>query len=132
MDEDDTTAVVQGLGARVLLLPFPGMQGHANPMIQLGHRLAFHGLRPTLVVSRHVLSTAAAASGPCPCPFPVAAISDGFDAGGIASCPDAAEYVRRMEAAGSETLARLLAAEARAGRPARVLVYDSHLPPPPS
>ncbi|KAG2642451.1 hypothetical protein PVAP13_2KG279266 [Panicum virgatum] len=122
MDEDDTTAVVQGLGARVLLLPFPGMQGHANPMIQLGHRLAFHGLRPTLVVSRHVLSTAAAASGPCPCPFPVGAISDGFDAGGIASCPDAAEYVRRMEAAGSETLARLLAAEARAGRPARVLM----------
>ena len=121
-------AVVHGLGARVLLLPFPGMQGHANPMIQLGHRLAFHGLRPTLVVSRHVLSTAAAASGPCPCPFPVGAISDGFDAGGIASCPDAAEYVRRMEAAGSETLARLLEAEARAGRPARVLVYDSHLP----
>ncbi|RLM86132.1 UDP-glycosyltransferase 74F2-like [Panicum miliaceum] len=61
-----TTAVVQGLGARVELLPFPGMQGHANPMVQLGHRLTFHGLRPTLVVSRHVLSTAAAAtSGSC-------------------------------------------------------------------
>lgn len=113
--------------AHVLLLPFPGMQGHANPMLQLGRRLAHHGLSPTLVVSRYVLSTAAAAaSGPCP--FPVAAISDGFDAGGIASCPDAAEYARRVEAAGSDTLARLMATEARAGRPVRVLVYDSHLP----
>ncbi|KAJ1254819.1 hypothetical protein BS78_K321600 [Paspalum vaginatum] len=124
MDGAATTVDVHG-GAHVLLLPFPGMQGHANPMLQLGHRLAYHGLRPTLVVSRHVLSTTAASTS---CPFPVAAISDGFDAGGISSCPDTAEYVRRMEAAGSETLARLLAAEARAGRPVRVLVYDSHLP----
>ncbi|CAO2041546.1 unnamed protein product [Urochloa humidicola] len=112
-------------GAHVLLLPFPGMQGHANPMLQLGHRLAYHGLRPTLVVSRHVLSTTPTSTS---CPFPVAAISDGFDAGGLASCPDTAEYSRWMEAAGSETLAALLAAEARAGRRARVLVYDSHLP----
>jgi hypothetical protein len=120
---DDT----KGSGsAHVLLLPFPGMQGHANPMLQLGRRLAYHSLSPTLVVSRYVLSTSTAASGSCP--FPVATISDGFDAGGIASCPDTAEYVRRMEAAGSETLAQLVDADARAGRPVRVLVYDSHLP----
>ncbi|CAL5028641.1 unnamed protein product [Urochloa decumbens] len=112
-------------GAHVLLLPFPGMQGHANPMLQLGHRLAYHGLSPTLVVSRHVLSTTTASTS---CPFPVAAISDGFDTGGLASCPDAAEYSRRMEAAGSETLAALLDSEARVGRRVRVLVYDSHLP----
>ncbi|KAL6653078.1 hypothetical protein ACP70R_012003 [Stipagrostis hirtigluma subsp. patula] len=126
---DGTNTTVEeggGGGAHVLLLPFPGMQGHANPMLQLGRRLAYHGLRPTLVVTRHVLPTTAVASGSCP--FPVAAISDGFDAGGIASCPDTGEYLRRMEAAGSETLAQLLDAEARAGRPARVLVYDSHLP----
>ncbi|KAK8448513.1 hypothetical protein SEVIR_7G025700v4 [Setaria viridis] len=131
MDGAVTTVVVQGgaadaSGAHVLLLPFPGMQGHANPMLQLGHRLAYHGLRPTLVVSRHALSTATTTSAPCP--FPVATISDGFDAGRIASCPDTAKYLRRMEAAGSETLAGLLDAEARAGRPVRVLVYDSHLP----
>jgi hypothetical protein len=127
MDGAATTGVqggaADGSGAHILLLPFPGMQGHANPMLQLGHRLAYHGLCPTLVVSHHVLFTTTAT-----CPFPVAAISDGFDAGGIASCPDTAEYVRRMEAAGSETLAALLDAEARAGRPVRVLVYDSHLP----
>jgi hypothetical protein len=106
MDSPDTTVQLTGGGGRVLLLPFPGMQGHANPMLQLGRRLAYHGLRPTLVLTRHVLSTAA----PKDCPFPVAAISDGFDAGGIASCPDTAEYLRRMEAAGSDTLALLLLA----------------------
>ncbi|GJN36946.1 hypothetical protein PR202_gb25852 [Eleusine coracana subsp. coracana] len=111
-------------GAHVLLLPFPGMQGHANPMLQFGHRLAYHGLSPTLVVSRYVLSTTTSS---CP-PFPVAAISDGFDAGGIASCPDTAQYVRRMEAAGSETLAQLIASQKGADRAVRVLVYDSHLP----
>ncbi|CAL5033545.1 unnamed protein product [Urochloa decumbens] len=120
------TASADGSGAHVLLLPFPGMQGHANPMLQLGHRLAYHGLRPTLVVSRDVLSTTTTSCTSFP--FPVAAISDGFDVGGLASCPDTVEYSRRMEAAGSETLAALLDAEARAGRRVRVLVYDSHLP----
>ncbi|XP_051213160.2 UDP-glucosyltransferase UGT13248-like [Lolium perenne] len=117
----DTTAQGSGGGGggRVLLLPFPGMQGHANPMLQLGRRLAYHGLLPTLVLTRHVLSTTPLKD----CPFPVAAISDGFDAGGITSCPDTAEYLRRMEAAGSDTLARLLLAA-----DVRVLVYDSHLP----
>ncbi|CAD6239545.1 unnamed protein product [Miscanthus lutarioriparius] len=132
MDDGAATTFVQGgdgdgCGAHVLLLPFPGMQGHANPMIQLVRRLAFHGLRPTLVVSRHVLSTTSTSTSRS-CPFPVAAISDGLDAGGISSCLDVAEYVRRMEAAGSDTLAALLDAEAGAGRPVRVLVYDSHLP----
>ncbi|KAM0890438.1 hypothetical protein ACQ4PT_027067 [Festuca glaucescens] len=119
MDSAGTTVQVVVGGGRVLLLPFPGMQGHANPMLQFGRRLAYHGLRPTLVLTRHVLSTTA----PTDCPFPVAAISDGFDAGGIASCANTAEYLRRMEAAGSDTLARLLLAE-----DVRVLVYDSHLP----
>jgi hypothetical protein len=117
----DTTVHGGGGGGRVLLVPFPGMQGHANPMLQLGRRLAYHGLRPTLVLTRYVLSTTTI---PTDFPFPVAAISDGFDAGGIASCADTAEYLRGMEAAGSDTLARLLLAD----DDVRVLVYDSHLP----
>ncbi|KAE8801980.1 UDP-glycosyltransferase 74E1 [Hordeum vulgare] len=120
---DAAVTTVQATGGRVLLLPFPGMQGHANPMLQLGRRLAYHGLRPTLVLTRHVLSTTPTSTTRCP--FPVAAISDGFDAGGIASCADTAEYLRRMEAAGSGTLSRLLLAD---DDPVRVLVYDSHLP----
>ena len=112
-------------GAHVLLLPVPGAQGHTNPMLQLGRRLAYHGLRPTLVTTRYVLSTTAR---PPPSPFRVAAISDGFNDGGMAACPDLAEYCRRLEAVGSETLAELLGSEAAEGRPVRVLVYDPHLP----
>nr|ADC92550.1 UDP-glucosyltransferase HvUGT13248 [Hordeum vulgare subsp. vulgare] len=112
-----------GGAARVLLLPSPGAQGHTNPMLQLGRRLAYHGLRPTLVATRYVLSTTPAPGAP----FDVAAISDGFDAGGMALCPDPAEYFSRLEAVGSETLRELLLSEARAGRPVRVLVYDAHL-----
>ena len=65
---------------------------------------------------------------PPPSPFRVAAISDGFNDGGMAACPDLAEYCRRLEAVGSETLAELLGSEAAEGRPVRVLVYDPHLP----
>ncbi|KAM0890440.1 hypothetical protein ACQ4PT_027069 [Festuca glaucescens] len=110
-------------GASVFFLPFPAAQGHTNPMLQFGQRLAYHGLRPTLVVTRYVLSS----TEPPGDPFRVAAISDGFDAGGMASCPDYAEYFSRMEAVGSQTLRELLSSEARAGRPVRVLVYDPHL-----
>jgi hypothetical protein len=110
-------------GASVFFLPFPAAQGHTNPMLQFGRRLAYHGLRPTLVVTRYVLST----TEPPGDPFRVAAISDGFDEGGMASCPDFAESFSRMEAVGAETLRELLLSEARAGRPVRVLVYDPHL-----
>ncbi|KAM3392887.1 hypothetical protein ACQJBY_013829 [Aegilops geniculata] len=109
-------------GATVLLLPFPGALGHTNPMLELGRRLAHHGLRPTFVTTRHVLSV----TPPPGAPFRVAAISDGFDAGGFASCPDPAEYFSRLEAVGSEMLRELLLSEEASS--VRVLVYDSHLP----
>jgi len=58
----------------------------------------------------------------------MAAISDGFDDGGMAACPDLDEYSRQLEAVGSETLAELIRSDAAEGRPVRVLVYDPHLP----
>ncbi|XP_073359782.1 UDP-glucosyltransferase UGT13248-like [Aegilops tauschii subsp. strangulata] len=91
-------------------------------MLELGRRLTRHGLRPTFVSTHHVLSS----TPPPGAPFRVAAISDGFDAGGFASCPDPAEYFSRLEAAGSETLRDVLLSEETAA--VRVLVYDSHLP----
>ncbi|KAF8674764.1 hypothetical protein HU200_048046 [Digitaria exilis] len=71
----------------LLLLPVPrAKKGHTNQMLQLGRRLACHGLRrPTLVTAtRYILFTAAM---PPPNPFRAAAISDGFS--------DAACAVRR-------------------------------------
>lgn len=124
----ETTSVVRadgdGGGGHVLLLAFPEAQGHLNPMLQLGRRLAYYGLRPTLVTTRHLLATV---PPPLP-PFRVAAISDGFDDGGMAACPDFREYVHRLAAAGSKTLEALFLFEPGAGRPVRVLVYDPHLP----
>ncbi|CAM0907770.1 unnamed protein product [Alopecurus aequalis] len=84
------------VGASVLLFPMPGAQGHLNPMLQFGRRLAYHGLRPTLVSTRYILST----TPPPGDPFRVAAISDGFDAGGSASCPDIAVYISRLAVVG--------------------------------
>uniref|UniRef100_J3LW01 Uncharacterized protein n=1 Tax=Oryza brachyantha TaxID=4533 RepID=J3LW01_ORYBR len=46
-----------GAGAHVLLVPLPA-QGHMNPMLQFGHRLAYHGLRPTLAATRVDLAPA--------------------------------------------------------------------------
>ncbi|CAD6204181.1 unnamed protein product [Miscanthus lutarioriparius] len=112
MDDGAATTFVQG-GA--------GDGCGAHVLLEL--ELAFHGLLPTLVAD--VLSTGSTSRS---CPFPVAAISDGFDAGGISSCLDVAEYVRRMEAAGSDTLAALLDAEARAGRPVRAWAGRVALP----
>ncbi|CAL5035530.1 unnamed protein product [Urochloa decumbens] len=113
-----------GGGAHALLLPYPGAQGHTNPLLEFGRRLAHHGLRPTLVTTRYVLSTTPAPGEP----FAVAAISDGFDGGRVALSPDYNEYLRQLEAVGSETLAELFHSESAAGRPVRVLVYDPHLP----
>uniref|UniRef100_A0ACD5Z2M5 Uncharacterized protein n=1 Tax=Avena sativa TaxID=4498 RepID=A0ACD5Z2M5_AVESA len=110
-------------GTHVLLVPLPA-QGHTNPVLEFGRRLAYHGLRPTIVLTRFVLST-----GPPPgAPFRVAAISDGFDDGGMGSCEDPVEYCRKAELVGSETLAQVISAETRAGRTPSVVVYDPHMP----
>ncbi|OEL13864.1 hypothetical protein BAE44_0025116 [Dichanthelium oligosanthes] len=79
-------------GAHVLLLPVWAAQSHNNPMLQFGRRLAYHGLCPTLAATtRYVLSTTVM---PPPSPFRVAAISDGFNDGGMAACPDLTKYWR--------------------------------------
>ncbi|KAK1684854.1 hypothetical protein QYE76_045702 [Lolium multiflorum] len=60
-------------------------------MLEFGRRLTYHGRRPTLVLTRSVLSNGL----PPGAPFRVAAISDGFNTGGMGSCPDPIEYCRK-------------------------------------
>ncbi|CAL9068556.1 unnamed protein product [Musa banksii] len=108
---------------RVLLLPYPS-QGHINPMLQFGKRLAAHGLLVTLAATRFILGS----SRPEPGPVRLAAISDGFDATGFAGAGSAPAYLGRFELVGSETLESLLRSEAAAGRPVRLLVFDAFLP----
>ncbi|XP_040383441.1 UDP-glucosyltransferase UGT13248-like [Oryza brachyantha] len=114
-----------GGGAHVLLLPYPS-QGHVHPMLQFAKRLAFHGMRPTLAITRHILATCAPPDGARAVRF--AAVSDGCDAAGFAECDGVTSYLSRLEKAGAETLGELLRGEAAGGRPVRVLVYDAFLP----
>ncbi|CAD6224221.1 unnamed protein product [Miscanthus lutarioriparius] len=111
----------------VVLLPNPS-QGHINPILQFGKRLAAHrGVRCTLAVTRFVLGQ----SGQQPSPggaVHIAAISDGCDRGGFGEAGGIEAYTARLESAGSETVGELLRSEAAQGRPVRTLVYDAFLP----
>ncbi|XP_062199381.1 UDP-glucosyltransferase UGT13248-like [Phragmites australis] len=109
----------------VLLLPFP-VQGHINPLLQFGKRLAGrNGVRCTLAATRFVVNS----TKPTPSSVHVAVFSDGCDNGG----PDelggiGGPYFERLECAGSETLDELLRSESERGRPVHVVVYDAFLP----
>ncbi|CAD6218507.1 unnamed protein product [Miscanthus lutarioriparius] len=109
----------------VLLLPYPS-QGHINPILQFGKRLAAHrGVRCTLAATRFVLSNS---QQPCPGDaVRIVAISDGCDRGGRAEAGEAAAYLSRLESAGSETVDQLLRSEAEQGRPVHAVVYDSFM-----
>ncbi|KAJ1290440.1 hypothetical protein BS78_02G243400 [Paspalum vaginatum] len=109
----------------VLLLPYPS-QGHINPILQFGKRLAAHrGVRCTLAATRFTLGQSHQQQ---PGPVRVAAISDGCDRGGLAEAGGLDAYLPRLESAGSETVGALLRSEAEQGRPVRALVYDAFLP----
>ncbi|KAF0915823.1 hypothetical protein E2562_039124 [Oryza meyeriana var. granulata] len=113
----------------VLLLSYPA-QGHVNPLLQFGKRLAGHrGVRCTLALTRSVVAS---------CRVPprshgggtvhVAAYSDGCDDRGYDEVGDAGAYLSRLESVGSATLDELLRRESGEGRPVHVVVYDAFLP----
>jgi pathogen-inducible salicylic acid glucosyltransferase len=108
----------------VLLLSYPS-QGHINPLLQLGKRLAAHrGVRCTLAVTRFVLGQS---REPQAGAVHVAAYSDGCDGGGYDEAGDPQAYLARLESAGSASLDELLRAESARGQPVRAVVYDSFL-----
>lgn len=114
---DDSSSI------HVLLLSYPA-QGHINPLLQLGKRLAAHrGVRCTLAVSRFVL----AQSEPSPGAVHVATYSDGCDSGGYNEAGNEQEFLARLESAGSASLDELLRAESAQGRAVHAVVYDSFL-----
>ncbi|KAG2649945.1 hypothetical protein PVAP13_1NG143100 [Panicum virgatum] len=119
-------------GIHVLFLPNPS-QGHINPILQFGKRLAARrGVWCTLAVTRFVLAQSGA-GGEQPATVGggavvhVAAVSDGCDRGGFDEAGGVEAYTARLEAAGSETVGALLRSEAVLGRPVHALVYDAFL-----
>ncbi|KAF0915821.1 hypothetical protein E2562_039122 [Oryza meyeriana var. granulata] len=110
-------------GVHVVLLPYPS-QGHINPILQFGKRLAGQrGVRCTLAVTRFILRQGEPSTGA----VHVAAKSDSCDAGGFREARDVDDYLSMLESQGSNTVDRLLRSEAEQGRPVHALVYDSFL-----
>ncbi|KAL6846763.1 hypothetical protein ACP4OV_024211 [Aristida adscensionis] len=117
-------------GIHVLLLPYPS-QGHINPLLQFGKRLAARdGVRCTVAVTRFVAGSAMpAAAAAAAAGVHVAVFSDGCDGGG----PDEVgghrgPYFERLRSAAPATVDALLRSEAARGRPVHVVVYDAFLP----
>jgi hypothetical protein len=81
-----------------VLVPLPA-QGHTNLMLKFDGRLAYHGLRPPLVLTHFVLSTGL----PPGVPFEYCRKAV-FDAGGMGSCFDPVEYDPHMPRAGRAPL----------------------------
>ncbi|CAN6282998.1 unnamed protein product [Urochloa humidicola] len=113
----------------VLLVSYP-TQGHINPLLQFGKRLAARrGVRCTLAVTRHVLaSSSSGCRRPQPSAVHIAAFSDGCDLRGYDEVGDMRVYLARLASAGSDSLGELVRAEAASGRPVRAVVYDTLLP----
>ncbi|TVU30827.1 hypothetical protein EJB05_22471, partial [Eragrostis curvula] len=114
-----------GDSVHVLLLSYPA-QGHINPLLQFGKRLAAGhrgAVRCTLAVARSALVT----GEPHPSEIHLATFSDGCDTSGYNEVGDVQAYLDRLETAGSRTLDELLRAESAEGRPVRVVVYDAFL-----
>ncbi|XP_020595335.1 UDP-glycosyltransferase 74B1-like [Phalaenopsis equestris] len=63
-----------------LVLPYPS-QGHINPMLQFGKRIASHGRLATAAITRFIVSTTTPNAGH----VAIETISDGFDDAGFAS-----------------------------------------------
>ncbi|CAN6282987.1 unnamed protein product [Urochloa humidicola] len=81
-------------GVHVLLVSYPA-QGHINPLVQFGKRLAaaHHDVRCTLAVARSVLGSGCQP----PCAFRIAVFSDGCDLGGYNEVGDVHTYLSQLE-----------------------------------
>ncbi|VFQ96626.1 unnamed protein product [Cuscuta campestris] len=114
-----------GGGAHVLAIPYPS-QGHINPMLQFCKRLVSKGLKATLAITTfHSNSSTTPLSGGT---VGIDTFSDGCDESGFAQAASITDYLSRLEAAGSRSLAELLDKYEKSGSPVACVVYDAFLP----
>ncbi|KAL8469501.1 hypothetical protein ACS0TY_032372 [Phlomoides rotata] len=109
--------------AHILAVPYPS-QGHVNPMLQFCKRLVFKGSKATFIVTKFIFKT----FDPKSDTIVIDTISDGFDDGGFSQANDVADYLTKMERAGSETLEELIKTYQKSGQPIDCIVYDAFLP----
>ncbi|XP_007033645.2 PREDICTED: UDP-glycosyltransferase 74F2 [Theobroma cacao] len=110
--------------AHVLALPYPS-QGHVNPMLQFSKRLASKGIKATFATTLFISHTMKPESLGS---VEFDTISDGCDQGGFSEAESIHDYLKRLEAAGSKTLADLIIKYKNSPHPFDCVIYDSFLP----
>ncbi|GAB4825840.1 hypothetical protein Ancab_008713 [Ancistrocladus abbreviatus] len=118
-------AAVKGR-AHVLLVAYPA-QGHLNPMLQFGKRLASKGVKCTLVTTVFLSKTthfdSAASSS-----IEIDTISDGFDDTGLFGAKDIETADDVFKTVSSKTLSELITRRSATSNPVTCVVYDSLTP----
>ncbi|XWS13101.1 hypothetical protein CRYUN_Cryun36dG0008700 [Craigia yunnanensis] len=110
--------------AHVLVIPYPS-QGHINPMLQFSKRLSSKGLKATFVTTLFISQTMKPESFGS---IDIDTISDGCDEGGFSEAESIHDYLKRLEAAGSKTLAELIIKYKNSSHPIDCIIYDDFLP----
>ncbi|KAM1061391.1 hypothetical protein ACFX2A_026427 [Malus domestica] len=114
----------KGYRAHVLVVPYPA-QGHINPFLQFSKRVASKGIKVTLANTIFIANSLQPKSSGS---VHFDTISDGYDEGGFARAESIDEYLSRMEAVGSKTLAELITKHQNSPHPINCIVYDPFLP----
>ncbi|KAI3470321.1 hypothetical protein Pfo_026984 [Paulownia fortunei] len=107
----------------ILAVPYPS-QGHVNPMLQFCKRLVSKGTKATFAVTNFISNS----FNPKSDTVAIDTISDGFDDGGFSQSEGVADYLTRLEIAGSKTLEKLIKTYQNSNHPIDCIVYDAFLP----
>lgn len=116
-------SVVGHKKGHVLLLPFPA-QGHVNPVLQFGRRLASKGLKVTFATTVYFSKSMHLKN----CSFGVELISDGFDETGPFGAASGEIFYSTIKEVGSRTLSDVINRYNSDYEPITCLVCDSILP----
>lgn len=108
----------------VVVVPYPS-QGHINPLLQFSKHLAIKGVKITFAPTVFIYNTF---KPTLPSSIQLDTISDGYDDGGFAQAQSIADYLTKLEAAGSKTLTHLISKYKDSPHPVDCILYDSFLP----
>lgn len=113
--------MVENHHPHVLAIPFPS-EGHINPLLNFSKRLASKGIRVTIIIATSSRKSAETQDSDL---FNIEYISDGSNE---RVEPESLEaYMKRLYAAMSKGLMRLIESLQSSIHPAKVVVYDSTL-----
>ncbi|CAL5391739.1 unnamed protein product [Camellia sinensis] len=115
--------------AHVLAIPYPS-QGHINPLLQLCKRLVSKGLIATFALTTFISNSIHHHHHPpqSNSSLQFDTISDGCDQAGFPQAGSVQDYLARLEAAGSQTLAELIRKYGSSDNPIDCIIYDAYLP----